>query len=325
MDGAPLPASRLPDAITARLRLPLIAAPMLRISGPELVAACCNAGIIGSFPTVNPRSTDALRDWLSEIRGALADDAAPWAANLIMRNPRVMEDARIIAEAGVEMVITAVGSPAPVLPLLREAGTLVFADIATLHHARRAVEAGVDGLVLLSAGAGGQTGWANPFSFVRAVRSFFDGPVVLSGGLTDGVSLRAARVLGADLGYMGTRFIAARESMAEPDYKTMLADCTLDDVVTTRTFTGLPANFLKPSILSTGLGLDDLDETMTQARAAERFGAGGTERPKRWKNIWAAGHSVSGIERTETVAEIVADIARDFDRETRPARSSSGP
>jgi len=314
MDGRPLPASRLPESIAARLTLPLIAAPMLRVSGTELVTACCNAGVIGSFPTVNARTTEQLSEWVQTIRAGLAPGAAPWAANLIMRNPRVMEDARIIADAGVEMVITAVGSPVPVMPMLREAGTLVLADIATLHHARRAVEAGVDGLVLLSAGAGGQTGWANPFAFVRAVRSFFDGPVVLSGGLSDGVALKAARVLGADLGYMGTNFIAAAESMADPRYKRMLAETSLDDVVTTRTFTGLPANFLRPAIEAAGLTLADLDETMTPARANERFGAGGIERPKRWKDIWAAGHSVSGVTAERSVVEIVAAMKADYDR-----------
>lgn len=311
MDGSALPA-RLPEAITARLRLPLIAAPMLRVSGTELVTACCNAGVIGSFPTVNARSTEMLRDWVATIRAGLAPGAAPWAANLIMRNPRVEEDAAIVAEAGVELVITAVGSPAAVMPIFREAGTLVFADIATLHHARRAVEAGVDGLVLLSAGAGGQTGWANPFAFVRAVRQFYDGPVVLSGGLSDGASLKAAQVLGADLGYMGTRFIATQESMAEPGYKQMLADCSLDDIQQTKTFTGLPANFLRPSILATGLDLSDLDETMTPARASEHYGSGGIERPKRWKDIWAAGHSVSGVTGAPSVSEIVDQMAREY-------------
>ncbi|WP_375690489.1 NAD(P)H-dependent flavin oxidoreductase [Pseudooceanicola sp. LIPI14-2-Ac024] len=311
MDGTTLP-SRLPEAITRRLRLPLIAAPMLRVSGTDLVTACCNAGVIGAFPTVNARTTEQLQDWVATIKAGLATDAAPWAANLIMRNPRVQEDARIVAEAGVEVVITAVGSPVPVMPLFREAGTLVLADIATLHHARRAVEAGVDGLILLSAGAGGQTGWANPFAFVRAVRAFYDGPIVLSGGLSDGVSLKAAQVLGADLGYMGTRFIAARESMADPDYKQMLADCTLDDIQTTKTFTGLSANFLRPSILATGLTLADLDETMTPDRAAQHYGSGGIERPKRWKDIWAAGHSVSGIDAAPTVAEIVAQMTAEY-------------
>ncbi|MDF1853978.1 nitronate monooxygenase [Pseudooceanicola sp.] len=308
-----LPPSRLPASITSRLRLPVVSAPMLRISGVDLVTACCNAGVIGSFPTVNARSTDQLRDWVNAIRAGLTPNAAPWAANLIMRNPRVQEDAAILTEAGVEIVITAVGSPVPVMPVLKQAGALVFADIASLHHARRAVEAGVDGLVLLSAGAGGQTGWANPFAFVRAVRRFYDGPVILSGGLTDGASIRAARVLGADLAYLGTRFIATDESLAEAGYKQMLADSSLDEVITTKTFTGLAANFLKPSILSTGLGLDDLDETMTPARASELYGAGGHERPKRWKNIWAAGHSVSGVGAPRPVAELVAEMAAEFD------------
>lgn len=304
--------SRLPAHIAGRLRLPLVAAPMLRVSGVELVTACCNAGIVGSFPTVNARSVEQLDDWITAIESGRADGAAPWAANLIMRNPRLMEDVEVLVRHRVELVITAVGSPAPVLPALKEIGATVFADISTLHHARRAVEAGADGLVLLSAGAGGQTGWANPFSFVRAVREFFDGPVILSGGLSDGVALRAARVLGADLGYMGTRFIATAESMAEPGYKQMLAECSLDDIQQTKTFTGLIANFMRPSILKAGLSMDDLDETMTQARAQMHYGSGGLERPKRWKDIWAAGHSVSGIAGAPSVAEIVARMEAEY-------------
>src|SRR6478609_8520750 len=204
-----------------RLRLPLIAAPMFLVSGVELVVAACRNGVIGSFPTVNCRSPEQLDEWLGEIEQRLrrhADESgrptAPICANLIVHrsNARLEQDLKVLLRHRPEIVITSVGSPAPVLTPLHDAGALVFADVGSIRHAERAVAAGVDGLVLLTAGAGGQTGWLNPFAFVRAVRAFFDGLVVLAGGVSDGVALRAADVLGCDLAYMGTKFIATRES-----------------------------------------------------------------------------------------------------------------
>ena len=200
------------EQLSSRLRLPLIAAPMLRVSGPELVVAACRAGVIGAFPTANARSVDMLDDWLTQMGSSGA--SAPYCANLIIRQPHLAQHLDRLIAHRVELVITSVGAPDPVLESLHEIGCLVFADVATVNHARKAVAAGVDGLVLLTAGAGGQTGWLNPFAFTRAVRSFFHGPVVLAGGIGDGHALRAATVLGCDLGYMGTRFIATRESMA---------------------------------------------------------------------------------------------------------------
>jgi len=304
----------VPEAIAARLRLPLIAAPMLRVSGPDLVVAACRAGVIGAFPTKNARSVEQLDAWLADIRARLADldgAAAPFCPNLIMRDGRLKEDLACVARHGAEVAITSVGSPAPAVGALHDAGCRVLADVATLRHAEQAIAAGADGLILLTAGAGGQTGWLNPFAFVRAVRAMFDGIVVLAGGVSDGRSLAAARVLGCDLAYMGTRFIATRESMASDAYREMLVGSSMDDVLLTASFTGLPANMLAPSIVAAGLDPKRLDESMNEARAREEFGPAAAG-PRRWTDIWSAGHSVSGVRRTQTVRELVDETFEEF-------------
>lgn len=298
-----------------RLRLPLIAAPMFLVSGVELVTAVCGNGVIGSFPTVNCRSPDELDRWLADIEGRLQRRSdrdgqahAPFCPNLIVHrsNARLADDLQVLLRHKVEIVITSVGSPAPVLKPLHEAGALVFADVASIRHAERAVEAGADGLVLLTAGAGGQTGWLNPFAFVRAVRAFFDGPLVLAGGIADGHALRAAEALSCDLAYMGTKFIATRESMADERYKAMLVESSADDILLTTAFTGLQTNMLRPSIVAAGLDPDDLP-----ARGAIDIGkdidVGAREAsPKRWRDIWSAGHSASGVTDVPAVEELIA-------------------
>jgi len=306
----------VPEAIAGRLRLPLIAAPMLHVSGPDLVVAACRAGVIGAFPTKNARSVEQLDAWLTGIRGRLADmdgRAAPFCPNLIMRDGRLADDLACVARHGAEIVITSVGSPALAVPALHDAGCLVLADVATLRHAERAIAAGADGLILLTAGAGGQTGWLNPFAFVRAVRETFDGVVVLAGGVSDGYALAAARVLGCDLAYMGTRFIATRESMASDAYRAMLVRSSMDDVLLTSSFTGLPANMLAPSIAAAGLDPTRLDESMSEAQARDRFGRGtAAAGPRRWTDIWSAGHSVSGVREPQTVRELVDQTGVEF-------------
>jgi nitronate monooxygenase len=313
-----LPAgSALPTTITDRLRLPLIVAPMLRVSGVDLVTAVCQAGAIGAFPTANARTVEELDAWLQQIERSVADldrSAAPHCPNLIIRQPRLKDDLACLVRRKVEMVIASVGSPAAIVEPLHDIGCLVFADIASLRHAEKAIEAGADGLILLSAGAGGQTGWVNPFAFVRAVRAMFDGPIVLAGGVTDGVSLAAARLLGCDLAYMGTRFIATNESMASDPYRQMLVESTLDDVLLTKAFTGLDASMLLPSIVAAGLDLSNLDESVSEARAREKFGGqNSAEGPKRWSEIWSAGHSVSGVRSIAGAADLVNEIAEQYD------------
>ncbi len=304
---------RLPSRIASRLRLPLIAAPMFRVSGPEMVIAACRAGVIGAFPTANCRTMEEYDNWLTQISSALTPDDAPFCPNLIMRRQNVMEELECLLRHQVELVITSVGSPEPVIAPLHDIGCRVFADVASVRHAEKAIAAGVDGLILLTAGAGGQTGWANGFAFVRAVRAMFDGPIVLAGGISDGQALWAARALGCDLGYMGTRFIATQESMAADGYKHMLVDSRLDDIMLSRAFTGLETNTLRPSVVAAGLDPDNLPTDMTEERAAALYG-GGTARPgpKRWTDIWSAGHSVSGVTAIPTVAELVAAIEGEY-------------
>lgn len=308
--------SALPAAIADRLRLRLIAAPMLRVSGVDLVTAVCRSGAIGAFPTANARSVEELDAWLTRIERDVAElgrPAAPHCPNLIIRQPRFKDDLACLVRHKVELVITSVGSPAAAVAPLHDVGCLVFADIASLRHAEKAIEAGADGLILLTAGAGGQTGWANPFAFVRAVRAMFDGPVVLAGGVTDGTALAAARLLGCDLAYMGTRFIAARESMASEAYRRMLVDSTLDDIMLTKAFTGLDASMLRPSIVAAGLDPANLDEQVSEARAREKFGGkNDAAGPRRWTDVWSAGHSVSGVQAVTGAADIVDEIAAQY-------------
>ena len=311
------------DVLRARLRLPLIAAPMFLVSGVELVGAAVSSGIVGSFPTANCRNTEELDSWLvqmherareSEQRSGRASGVI--CPNLIVHksNTRLSEDLATLLKFSPSMVITSVGSPAPVLKPLQDAGALVFADVGSIRHAERAVAAGADGLVLLTAGAGGQTGWLNPFAFVRAVRAFFAGPIVLAGGISDGVALRAALALGCDLAYMGTKFIATHESMAAPAYKQMLVDSGADDILLTRAFTGLQTNMLIPSIEAAGLDPHNLPERGAIDIVKDISIEGRANRPKRWRDIWSAGHSSSGVTRIGSVEELVATTEQEFAR-----------
>lgn len=296
--------------IQQRLRLPLVAAPMFRVSGLELVVAAAKAGVVAAFPTANTRTSNELGLWLTHISEVLTPTDAPVAANLIVHhsNARLREDLKVLLEQPPEIVITSVGSPARVVEPLHDVGTLVFSDIASIRHAHRAVESGADGLILLTAGAGGQTGWANPFAFVRAVRAFYDGPVVVAGGMGDGVALRAAITLGADLAYMGTAFLATSESMAPDEHKQMVAACNLDDVLLTSAFTGLPTSMLKPSITAAGInvyglhaGRADVGSLLAQA--------GGTNA---WRDLCSAGHSTSSVTGILTVADLVERTAKQY-------------
>lgn len=305
----------LPSGIAKRLRLPLIAAPMFRVSGPELVIAACRNGVIGSFPTANCRSIEELDSWLNLFRQTLDASHAPFCPNLIMRRESLAQELECLLRHRVELVITSVGSPEPVVKPLHDIGCLVFADVASIRHAEKAIEAGVDGLILLTAGAGGQTGWANGFAFARAVRAIYDGIIVIAGGISDGAALWAAETLGCDLAYMGTKFIATKESMASQGYKAMLVDSRLDDVMTSRAFTGLDTNFLRPSIVAAGLDPDNLPANATPERAAALYGGkSDAEGPRRWHDIWAAGHSVGGIDVELEVLGLIKETKDEYDR-----------
>jgi nitronate monooxygenase len=299
----------LAPSLESRLSLPLIAAPMFTVSGPELVAACCVNGVIGAFPTANARSDQQLDEWLDQLDGELrahqGPTVAPVCANLIVSpkmNPRLAQHTEIVQRHQVEIIITSVGSPAEVVGAIHEYGGIVLADVSTMHHAERAVAAGVDGLVLLTAGAGGQTGWANPFAFVRQVRAFYDGIVVLAGGITDAAGIKAAEMLGCDLAYMGTRFIATDESRAAPEYKQMIVDSRIDDVVLSTAFgLGLETNMLRESIETAGL------DPAVIKRATEPVDA------KQYSRIWSAGHSAGGVEEVLPAGVLIQSLMEAYE------------
>ena len=306
--------NRLPEKIAKRLRLPLIAAPMLAVSGPDLAIAACKAGVIGSFPLANARTIDGVEAWLTQIETDLARTSdetpdrppAPFCPNLIIKRAQMRDELQALVKHRVEMVITSVGSPAEAISPLHDVGCIVFADVATLHHTERAIAAGVDGLILLTAGAGGQTGWLNPIAFVRSARAMFEGPIVLAGGISDGHALWAAEVLGCDLAYMGTKFIATHESMAPPAYKKMLVESGMDDVMLTQAFTGLDTNMLRPSMIAAGLDPSTLPARVSHEEAAKKFSSMAVvEGPRRYKDIWSAGHSISGVDKIQSAAELV--------------------
>ncbi|WP_238391598.1 MULTISPECIES: nitronate monooxygenase [unclassified Mycolicibacterium] len=278
---------------------------MTSVSTPELVVAACRNGVIGSFPTHNAGSPSVLDRWLDTMRGSLEPADAPIAPNLVVHasNARRDADLECLVRHRVELVITSVGSPSPVIGPLHEVGTQVYADVASLAHAWRAIDAGADGLVLLTAGAGGQTGWANPFAFVRAVRERFDGPLVLAGGISDGRSILAARTLGVDLVYLGTRLIATHESGAETEYRDAVIASSLDDVRLSDRVGGIPA-----SLLARWLEQNDVDP-------AAGDGADGFKQDQLLTNrtAWSAGHSVSGVHQLASVADVIAALTAEFD------------
>lgn len=300
-----------PTGWAARLRLPVIAAPMTDVSGPALVAEACGAGIVGSFPSHNAADPAELRRWLEEINARRDASSGPVAVNLVVHptNHRLRADLAEVVRAGVEVVVASVGSPRSIVDPLHDAGVSVLADVASMRHAERAAETGVDGLVLLTAGAGGQTGWANPLAFVRSVRGFFDGLVVLAGGVCDGAGVLAAQVLGADLVHVGTRFIASAESLAAPSYRAAVAAATLDDVTTTTQVTGLAANVLAEWLR----GVPPADPS----GQPEPAGAFSLDRLLSQRGVWAAGHSAGGVHDVLPVAEIVARL----EQELRAARA----
>lgn len=305
------------DELRGRLRLPVIVAPMFLVSGPELTIAACKAGVMGSFPSANARSAEDFEAWLQQIEAVLSTvpDAAPYAVNLIVRgagSPRYLEDVALIEKYLPPVVITSVGQPGDVVKLVHGYGGLVFHDVATLRHATKAAEQGVDGLILLTAGAGGHTGIANPFAFVPQVRQQFDGAILLAGAISDGRSIRAAEALGADFAYMGTRFAATMESLASDEYRKLLVSQTLADVIVTDRISGMNATFMKGSIARVGLDPDDLPPTEAFLKPAI------PSELRAWRDIWSAGHGVGLIDDIPTTAELVDRLEAQY----RAARAS---
>ncbi|MBN9479544.1 MAG: nitronate monooxygenase [Bordetella sp.] len=289
------------------MRLPVIAAPMFLVSGPELVIAACKAGVGGAFPTPNCRTVADLDAWMGQITDALSPGDGPWVANLITHstNARLEEDLRLVAQYKPPIVITALGSPKPVMETVKAYGGLVFADVVNMALAKKAADAGVDGLACISAGAGGHTGHLSPFAFVSAVREFFDGWLTIGGGIADGAGVAGAIAAGADMVYMGTRFLAAAESRAQDAYKQMIVDSGPDDLIVSSAITGTPASWLKPSLRAAGMDPDALGGPVTRDYS-------GDAAHKRWRDIWAAGQGLQKIDAVEPTAAVVDRLEAEY-------------
>ncbi|EED31854.1 2-nitropropane dioxygenase, NPD [gamma proteobacterium NOR5-3] len=294
--------------VLSGLRLPVFQAPMFLQSGPEMVIASCRAGIVGSFPSVNARSFQDLEHWLTQITGSVSAHDAPWAMNIMMHrsNTRRMDDLALAQVFKAPIVITALGSPRDAIERVHDYGGLVFADVIDMAFAAKAIEAGVDGLVLVAAGAGGHTGQQSGFAFVEEVRRHFDGLVVLGGGISTGRGIRAAEILGADFAYMGTRFIASDESMAEPSYKQMVADSSGADIVCSDALTGVKANWLRASLIAAGYD----PENMPSGGDINVIEAAGDAR--RWRDVWSAGQGVGAVDEILPIAAIVDQLEREY-------------
>ncbi|MED5612053.1 nitronate monooxygenase family protein [Pseudomonas sp. JH-2] len=304
----------LPALLDRRLRLPLVAAPMFLVSNPQLVLACCHSGIVGSFPALNQRESSGFKAWLEEIEASLADapQAAPYAVNLIVHhsNPRLQADLALCVEHRVPIVITSLGAVREVVDAVHSYGGLVFHDVTTRRHAEKAAEAGVDGLIAVAAGAGGHAGTWSPFALVAEIRQFFDKTLLLAGCINRGHEILAAQILGADLAYLGTRFIATRESNASTAYKKMLLEARAADIIHTPAVSGVPASFMRQSLEAAGFDMARLNEK-GELNYGEKLKPVNDE-AKAWKTVWSAGQGVGNISDLPSVDELVARLDQEY-------------
>lgn len=302
----------LPKSFEGRLSLPVVAAPMFLVSGPEIVIASCKAGIVGTFPALNQRTSEGFDAWLTEIDAALSDSDAPYGVNLIVHktNPRVAPDLELCAKHKVPLIITSLGAVADLVDTVHGYGGVVFHDVTTVRHAQKAAEAGCDGLILVCAGAGGHAGTLSPFALLPEIRSFFDGTILLAGSLSDGRAIATAQMLGADLAYFGTRFIATVESQAVDGFKHMIVDSAAKDIIHTPAISGIPGSFLRPSIEAAGFDPDYLPE---KGASQAEFGDNMQEERKAWRDVWSAGQGVGQIDDVPTVAELVTRLRHEYD------------
>jgi nitronate monooxygenase len=298
----------IPASLLKGLKLPVIAAPMFLVSGPDLVVECCNAGVIGTFPSLNQRTTEGYRDWLVDIKSRLNPDAAAFGVNHIVHptNPRLMADMMVSVEHQVPLIITSLGAVRDVVDAVHGYGGVVFHDIANVRHARKATEAGVDGLILVANGAGGHAGIINPFALANEVREFFKGTILLSGCLSHGGDVAAALMMGADFGYMGTRFINTTEALADPAYKAMIIESGATDIVHTPAVSGIPANFMTRSLEANGIDPKHLPE--------HKLDMG--DEARAWKTVWSAGQGAGTIHDVIPTAQLVQRLRDEYAQAT---------
>lgn len=309
----------LPQSLDGALRIPVIGAPMFIVSGPELVIAQCKAGIVGAFPALNARPPEKLDEWLTQIREELdahrqtnpAHRVAPYAVNQICHhsNDRLEHDMEVCVRHRAPIIITSLRPPAEVVDAVHGYGGVVFHDVINLRHARKAIEQGVDGIITVCAGAGGHAGTTSPFALVKEVRRIFDGTIILSGAMSCGSDVLAARAIGADLAYLGTRFIATREANAPDAYKQMIIDSAAADIVYTDLFSGVHGSYLKDSIVKAGFDPDHLPDAKLRTMD---FGTGGKSKVKAWRDIWSAGQGVGTIDDIPSVGELVDRMEAEY-------------
>ena len=292
----------MPSLLEGRLSLPAIAAPLFIISQPDLVIAQCRAGVVGAFPSLNARPLNVLEQWLERLTGELTSADAPFAVNLIVHktNERLQDDLALVVKYKVPIVITSLGAREEVNAAIHSYGGIVFHDVIDDRFARKAVEKGADGLIAVAAGAGGHAGTLSPFALVQEIRRWFDGPLALSGAIA------AARAMGADLGYIGSAFIATREAAADPEYKQMLVDCAARDIVYSNLFTGVHGNYLRPSITRAGMDPDNLPESDPSKMNFAELSDGKTA----WRDIWGCGQGIGAIDEVVPVADLVWRLRR---------------
>ena len=321
----------LPASLTDSLSLPLVAAPMFLISGPELALACCKQGIVGSFPALNQRTSEGFEEWLIQMNEELAAyrsanpeaKTAPYAVNLIVHrtNPRWQADLALCVKHKVPIIITSLGAASQVVEAVHSYGGVVFHDVTNQKHARKAAEAGVDGIIAVAAGAGGHAGTINPFVLVHEIREVFDGTILLAGGLSHGEDLLAAQALGADLAYLGTRFINTFESQADEAYRNMIIEAVSGDIIHTPAVSGVPASFMRQSLEAAGFPMDKLNQA-GEINYGEKLKPIDDE-AKAWKTVWSAGQGVSQIHDVLTVPDLVSRLADEY-RSARERLLSSG-
>ena len=310
----------IPAALEGKLRLPLIGAPMFIVSRPALVIAQCTSGIVGSFPALNARPQQTLADWIVEIKDALGQyqeehpshPVAPFAVNQIVHksNERLYADMETCVRHEVPIVITSLRPPEDVVNAVHEYGGLVFHDVISLRHARKAMQQGVDGIIAVCAGAGGHAGQLSPFALIKEIRREFDGTLILSGCMSNGGDILAAQAMGADLAYMGTRFIATEEGHATPDYKKMIVDSKAADIVYSSLFSGIHGNYLKGSVANAGFDPDGLP---TGDSSSMDFSQQEQNAAKAWRDIWSAGQGAGGVDEVLPAAELIVRIEKEYD------------
>jgi nitronate monooxygenase len=321
----------LPAILKENLRLPVVGSPLFIISNPNLVIEQCKAGIVGSFPALNARPAPVLEEWLQKITTTLAEykqanpnkKVAPFAVNQIVHssNDRLAHDVEMCAKYKVPIQITSLRAPDEVVASAHAYGGLVFHDVTNIKHAKRASQAGVDGLILVCAGAGGHAGALSPFALVSEVREFYDGPILLSGAIANGASILAAQAMGADLAYMGTRFIAVQEANAGDDYKQAIVESPSEGIVYSNLFTGVHGNYLRSSIEKAGL---DPDSLPVADKSKMNFGSGGNTKVKAWRDIWGAGQSCGPIHDVPTTADLVDRLEREYNAAFDGLRTAKG-